>query len=116
MNLTTGIVSSLVGFKGDQQRFQITAPVQPGNSGGPVLDRSGRVVGVVVGKLDDMAVAQATGQIPQNVNFAIKASPVRMLMDRNAVRAVEAGATSGLSVADVGDLAKGFVVPIECWN
>jgi hypothetical protein len=61
--------------------IQITAPVQPGNSGGPVLDAEGVLVGVVTAKLDAIAVAQATGDIPQNVNFAIKASVVRAMLD-----------------------------------
>ncbi len=50
--------------------IQIAAPVQPGNSGGPVLDGAGNVVGVVVARLDALRLAQRTGRLPQNVNFA----------------------------------------------
>ena len=63
-NVTTGTVSALAGI-GDNPRFlQVTVPVQPGSSGGPLLDLQGRVVGVVVGKLDALRVASVTGDIP----------------------------------------------------
>ena len=60
---------------GDDSRYlQISAPVQPGNSGGPLLDQDGNVVGVVSAKLNALKLMLATnGDIPQNVNFAIKA-------------------------------------------
>ncbi|MBT5861197.1 MAG: trypsin-like serine protease [Alphaproteobacteria bacterium] len=70
--VTTGAVSALAGPGDDRRIMQITAPVQPGNSGGPLLDGAGNVVGVVVAKLDAILVAEAIGDIPQNVNFAIQ--------------------------------------------
>jgi S1-C subfamily serine protease len=76
-NLTVGTVSALAGVSDDSRYLQITAPVQPGNSGGPLLDMSGNVVGVVVGKLDAVKIARATGDIPQDVNFALHASVAR---------------------------------------
>ncbi|MDH4327630.1 MAG: serine protease [Nitrospira sp.] len=59
-NVTTGTVSALAGLGNDTRFLQMTAPVQPGNSGGPVLDQSGHIVGVVVSKLDALAVAKIT--------------------------------------------------------
>ncbi len=73
-NVSTGNVTALTGLGDDSRFLQISAPVQPGNGGGPLLDRSGNVVGVVVSKLNALSVASATGDVPQNVNFAIKAS------------------------------------------
>ncbi len=84
-NVTTGTVSALAGIGNDTRFLQMTAPVQPGNSGGPLLDLEGRVVGVVVSKLDALKVASATGDIPQNVNFAIKAGVVRSFLDASGV-------------------------------
>src|ERR1700760_1355746 len=75
--VTTGIVSSLSGFLNDSRLLQITAAVQPGNSGGPLLDTSGQLVGVVSSKLDAIKFANATGQIPENINFAIKTGALR---------------------------------------
>src|SRR5204863_5382268 len=61
--VTTGIVSSLGGIGNDSRYLQISAPVQPGNSGGPLLDTGGNVVGVVAMKIDAVRVAQITGTI-----------------------------------------------------
>ncbi len=71
LNVTTGVVSALAGPGNNRRLIQITAPIQPGNSGGPVLDQSGHVVGVVVARLDALKLVQRTGRLPQNVNFAI---------------------------------------------
>lgn len=86
MNYTQGIVSSIVGVAGDSTRLQITAPVQPGNSGGPLLDSAGQIAGVVVSKLNALAVAKKTGDIPQNVNFAIKKETLKMFLDAANVK------------------------------
>jgi S1-C subfamily serine protease len=73
----TSIVSSAVaGLEDDTRILQISAPVQPGNSGGPLLDYSGNVVGVVEGKLNAITVFTVTDDLAQNVNFAIKANVV----------------------------------------
>lgn len=73
--LTEGIVSASQGFMGNDKQFQISAPIQPGNSGGPVFDKSGKVNGVVTQTLNTLAVIEQTGgAAPQNANFALKPS------------------------------------------
>lgn len=72
LKLTRGVISGMKGIKDDIRHFQIDAAVQPGNSGGPLLSATGDVVGVVNARLNDSAVALATGALPQNVNYAIK--------------------------------------------
>lgn len=84
-NVSTGAVSALAGPGDDRRLIQITAPVQPGNSGGPVLDAAGNVVGVVVAKLDAIKIARSTGDIPQNVNFAVSAGTARAFLDAEGV-------------------------------
>src|SRR5207244_12821938 len=84
--VTTGIVSSLAGLRDDRTRFQISAPVQPGNSGGPVLDRAGNVVGMVVSKLNVLRIARMTGDIAQNVNFAIPVAIIISILEANSVK------------------------------
>lgn len=79
--LTRGEISSLTGMQDDPRFFQISVPVQPGNSGGPLLNLHGRVVGIVVSRLDDRFTLFASGALPQNVNYAIKSSYVRALLD-----------------------------------
>lgn len=69
--LTTGIVSSLSGFRGDPTTIQISTPIQPGNSGGPLLNERGRVVGVIVAKLN---IRAGDSLPPEGVNYAIKSS------------------------------------------
>jgi S1-C subfamily serine protease len=73
-NLVVGNVSALSGLGDDKTTFQISVPIQPGNSGGPLLDSAGNLIGVVVSKLDAVKVSANTGDIPQNVNFAIKSN------------------------------------------
>jgi S1-C subfamily serine protease len=81
LTVTTGIISSLAGMRNDTRYLQISAPVQPGNSGGPLHDASGNVVGMVTAKLDALKVVKATGDIPQNINFAIKTGALRDFLD-----------------------------------
>ena len=78
---TDGSISSLSGIAGDPKFFQISVPVQPGNSGGPLLDASGNVVGIVVSRLDAIGTLLATGSLPQNVNYALKSSFVLPLLE-----------------------------------
>jgi len=72
--LTRGEINSLMGIKDSPRYFQISAPVQPGNSGGPLLDRLGNVVGVVAMSLNDLTFLRNTGMVPQNVNYAVKSA------------------------------------------
>jgi S1-C subfamily serine protease len=72
--LTKGEISSLAGIQDDPKQFQVSLPVQPGNSGGALVDATGNVVGVVVARLNQSAALATTGALAENVNYAIKAS------------------------------------------
>jgi S1-C subfamily serine protease len=79
---TFGRVNALSGMQGDERFAQVDVPIQPGNSGGPLLDKRGEVVGVVTSMLHQQEVLQRAGVIPQNVNYALKVGYVeRMLAD-----------------------------------
>lgn len=69
--VTRGEISSSNGIGDDPRSWQISVPVQSGNSGGPLLDESGNLIGIVVSKLG-LKAAAATGDLPQNVNYAVK--------------------------------------------
>jgi S1-C subfamily serine protease len=95
---TDGRISSLNGMQDDQTEYQISVPVQPGNSGGPLCDASGQVVGVVVARLNDMAVMKMSGAVPQNVNYAVKAQPARQLL--RSIKGLDLIASQGQKPAD----------------
>jgi uncharacterized protein len=114
--VTTGNVSALAGLQNDLRFIQISAPVQPGNSGGPLLDAAGNVVGVVVSKLNAQKIAEVTGDIPQNVNFAISPLTLQKFLDSNGVEYQSAPFTRTLSTADVTVIAKRYTFLVECWK
>jgi S1-C subfamily serine protease len=72
--LARGEIASLSGPQDDPKYFQISTPVQPGNSGGPLVDGHGNVVGVVSAKLDAAIALATSGALPENVNYAVKSS------------------------------------------
>jgi S1-C subfamily serine protease len=114
LNITTGNVSAMAGLGGNTALIQITAPVQPGNSGGPLLDMSGNVVGVIVSKLDAQRIARVTGDIPQNVNFAVQGAVARIFIEAGGQRATEAPSTRDMRAADVGEQSRNYTFQIEC--
>lgn len=79
--VTKGVISALKGLQDDSRLYQIDAAVQPGNSGGPLSDESGNVVGVIVSRLSDNAVMATQGIVPQNVNYTIKLSYIQAFLD-----------------------------------
>jgi len=115
-NMTTGTLSSLSGLGGDTRYLQITAPVQPGNSGGPMLDSAGNLMGVVVSKLDAIRLAKITGDMAQNVNFAINVNVLRTFLDANSVAYDSASSDIPLAPTAIAEKARGFTVLVECWR
>lgn len=114
-NITAGVISAMNGLRGDKRHYQITAPIQRGNSGGPVTDMSGNVVGIVVSTLNAMKVADKSGALPQNVNFAIKGELLKQFLTDNKVDFVtNAPQADEKSVADVGDMVRKVAVYVEC--
>lgn len=79
--LTKGAVNSLCGFQDDPRIFQTSVQLQPGNSGGPLLDELGNAIGVTEATLNPLITLKAAGSIPQNVNYAVKISYAQLLLD-----------------------------------
>jgi len=81
LKVSKGEISSLAGIQDDPRFFQISAPIQPGNSGGALFDSSGNVVGIVCAKINAPAILLTMGYIPENVNYAVKSSLLLLLID-----------------------------------
>lgn len=112
-NFTLGNVTALAGLNDDSRYYQIQVPVQSGNSGGPLLDYWGNAIGVVSSKLNVIKMASLTGDLAQNVNFALKATTALAFLETNGVQ-IEIGSATGqkLDPADIAEKAKqvtGFV-------
>lgn len=112
--ITNGTISRLSGLNGDTGQLQISAPVQPGNSGGPLLDSAGNAIGVVSSKLNAVKVAASTGDIPQNVNFAISGNVLRAFLDAKGVDYKEAGNERELTGVQIAARASAFTLLVEC--
>ena len=117
-NLTPGVVSALTGLGNNTNQIQITAAIQPGSSGSPVINQKGNVIGVVAMKLSDSKMAKATGQVGQNVNFAVGGQTLRSFLDAHQVTY-----SSGReflvfdkSKADIADEARKWTTVVECWK
>lgn len=117
-NLTPGTVSALTGLGNNTNQIQITAPIQSGSSGSPVMDKKGNVMGVVSMKLDDGKMVKATGQVGQNVNFAVNGQTVKAFLDTNNVKYKTGGGLFSFEKnnADIAQEARKWTVLVECWK
>lgn len=113
-NFTLGNVTALAGLRNDTRFIQISAPVQPGNSGGPLLDSYGNVIGVVTSKLDVLLALTATGDIPQNVNFALRGSSLYAFLITYGITPTVSSTDSKLDAPDLADRASSFSAAITC--
>lgn len=106
IKLTTGVVSSKSGFQGDVSLYQISAPIQPGNSGGPLFDANGNVIGVICAKHNDA----------DNVGYAVKSSYLLNLVESsiNNFRLPSINQVSNLSRPQKIQKLKNFIFLIKC--
>ena len=114
IKVTGGMVSANRGFGDDTGQFQMDAAVQPGNSGGPIYDENGNIVGVVVSQLNKMKFAKATGSMPENVNFGIKASTVRQFLNSAGLPTKWSKRSKRMSTKQLAKIAKNQTVMVVC--
>lgn len=104
--MSKGLVNATSGLRDDPKRLQVSAEIQPGNSGGPLLDREGQVVGIIQQTINPWRIAQATGgALPQNINFSIKGDPALAFVkaaSQEAADALQYGRLGGLERANRG--------------
>ena len=116
-SVTTGIISALAGPNEDKKLIQITAPVQPGNSGGPLVDTHGTVIGIIVSKLNGLRVARAIGSLPENINFAVRAHFARALLDKNGIKYDTASPKPELlETPEIAEKTFKFTAMLQCYK
>jgi S1-C subfamily serine protease len=114
VKVTKGIVSSLTGIGNNFSNIQIDAAIQPGNSGGPIVNEMGNVIGVAVAKLSFKHVLKRFGTIPENTNFGIKTNVVMNLLQGNGV-SVEGPNRGKMKKSDLGKIVSDATYYLSCW-
>ena len=117
LNFTSGSVSAEAGFLQNINEFQFTAPIQPGNSGGPILNEYGGVVGIAASTLGTEKFEDYTNSLVQNLNYGIKKSSIESLMKLSEVEYEDSNPYYFRpSNTEVAQLAKTGAILIKCWK
>jgi S1-C subfamily serine protease len=114
IKVTKGIVSAIRGMGDDSGQFQMDAAVQAGNSGGPIYDENGNIVGVVISQLNKLKVAKVLGSLPENVNFGIKASTVRQFLTSAGLPTRWSERSKSMSTKELAKIARNQTVMVVC--
>ena len=104
IKVTKGNISALTGYKGNPNSLQFTAPIQPGSSGGPLLNERGNLVGVTTANLEGF----------QNINFAVKGTIVQKFLAKNNIDFIVNESEQLMKTADIADMGKKFTIQIIC--
>ena len=116
-NFTDGIVSAMSGLNDDLTKFQMTAPIQPGNSGGPVLSLSGQIIGVVVETANQEFFREQRDTDTQNINFAIHGAIAMRFLETNNVQYEVGPTTRGtLTLSELASRTQEFTGIVRCIN
>ena len=113
LNITRGSVSAMEGLD-ELTQMQISAPIQPGNSGGPIVDRFGNVVGIVVSKLNEETIRAQNGISPENINFGVRAGIGRLFAATHGVEVADGALSAEIAPEDLADLLREATVRIDC--
>ena len=114
--VTNGVVSALKGMEEDANDLQFSAPVQPGNSGGPIIGADGSVVGVVRAVLGTMKIASLIGVMPQNVNFGVNLATLKTYLKAHKIAYATETGTAVKDTATIAAEAQHYTVLLECWK
>lgn len=115
VKVTKGVVSALAGSQDNYALVQIDAAIQPGNSGGPIVNTSGDVVGVAVAKLDFKDAMESYGVIPENTNFGIKSSILKNFTSANSIKNSEEEPKE-ISTEVLGEKIQNATAYVGCWT
>ena len=114
VNASFGAVSSVTGARGRPHLFTVSAPLQRGNSGGPVLDMAGNIIGVAVGVLSRPEGVRSPAVLPESVGVVINAATVTRFLSANSVSFATQSSTQSLEASLVAEPARRFTVRVIC--
>ena len=109
-----GHVAGTTGIRGNSKQMQISVPIQRGHSGGPVFDQAGNVIGVVVSKLDALKIAQRIGDLPQNINFAVRGDVLHSFLESQGLPIAESESSARLEHTDIASQGAAITVQVRC--
>ncbi|HLI11944.1 MAG TPA: serine protease [Alphaproteobacteria bacterium] len=115
-DLISGHVRGYAGGGSSPSILAVDADVRHGNSGSPILDQSGSVIGVVRAKLDVVKFYQETNVLPDDVGYGIPASIVTAFLTQHGIKYDGSSALGSLDDAHIMDIARRFVVRVDCWK
>lgn len=113
-NVAFGYVSAIGGLRGDASRFQISAPIHKGNSGGPILGQDGQVIGIVTSKLNALAVQRSTGDLPQNISFGVRGEIAQAFLQAHAARFASGAGGRKLENTEVAAIGRSVTLLVAC--
>ena len=116
LNFTSGTVSSEVGLMQNINQFQFTAPIQPGNSGGPILNEYGGIIGMSVATVSNKKFEEMLDTLVQNINFGIRQSSIQSLLDQEGINYKKGNPNWFENEESVAKEAKSGTVLIKCWS
>ena len=117
VKITRGIVSSLSGINNNIGQIQIDAALQPGNSGGPVLNEKGEMIGIASAGLNKLLMAKEAKYIPENVNFAVAAPIVVNILKNKKIKYSSSGIFGGkYSNTELAELGNSATIQLLCRN
>lgn len=116
LNFTSGSVSSEVGLFQNITQFQFTAPIQPGSSGGPILNENGAVIGITVASASIKELEEELDTLLQNINFGIRKSNIEALLNQADIEYSTGNPLWFSNEKGVAEIAKSGTVLIKCWT
>ena len=115
VKLTKGIVSSLTGIGNNISQIQIDAAIQPGNSGGPVVNMNGQVVGIASAGLSQLYMLEKAAYIPENVNFAVASQTLTAFLKAHKVK-ITSGPSKIYSTKELAKIGEPATIQLFCMN
>jgi S1-C subfamily serine protease len=112
--VAAGTVAALAGLRNNSSQLQVSAQSQPGSAGGPLLDASGNVVGIVIPRADAIRVAGVTGDTPADVSFAIKGELAQMFLQAQGAEFQASLPGAALPGEEIAARGRAFTVRVEC--